>query len=248
MQNMLYNKEFLLKLDKCKNKTIYARITSLQFDETPLESIEGRVTGGSINIDGTSALRRTCSLTMIAQNFNYTDYYWGLKTKFKLEIGVQNTIDDSMPDIIWFKQGIFLITGFNTSRNTNNFTISISGKDKMCLLNGEIGGSLDATVDFGTIEEETSDGETWVIRKIPIKDIIRNAVHVYAGEPYWNIIINDLNDYGLELLEYRYDIPMYLYRNINDNIFDKEDINIKKIKSILIDLIKQHRNMLFFVI
>jgi hypothetical protein len=117
-----------------------------------------------------------------------------------------------MPEVIWFDQGIYLITSFNTSHSTSSFTISISGKDKMCLLNGEIGGTLESMVDFGTIEEEDQYG-VWNIRKIPIQEIIRNAVHTYAGEPYWNIIINDLDTYGLELLEYRYDTPMYLYRD-----------------------------------
>lgn len=217
---MLYDKDFLQKLDKSKNKIIYARITSLKFDESPIEMIEGRVTGGSINIDGASAVRRTCSLTMVAQDFDYNDYYWGLNTKFKLQIGVQNMVDPDMPDVIWFDEGIYLITSFNTSRSTNNFTISINGKDKMCLLNGEVGGSLEASVDFGCIEEEDKNG-TWTIRKIPIQEIIRNAVHTYAGEPYWNIVINDLDTYGLELLEYRYDTPMYLYRGPNkgDDIF-----------------------------
>lgn len=217
---MLYDKEFLLKLDKSKNKTIYARITALQFNESPIEYIEGRVTGGSINIDGASAVRRTCSLTMVAQDFDYNDYYWGLNTKFKLQVGVQNLVDSTMPDIIWFDQGIYLITSFNTSRSTNNFTISISGKDKMCLLNGEVGGSLESSVDFGTIEEEDARG-VWTIRSLPIQEIIRNAVHTYAGEPYWNIVINDLDTYGLELLEYRYDTPMYLYRNpgVDNNVF-----------------------------
>lgn len=216
---MLYDKEFLLQLDKSKNKTIYARITALKFNESPIEYIEGRVTGGSINIDGASAVRRSCSLTLVAQDFNYNDYYWGLNTKFKLEIGLQNLIDPTYPDIIWFNQGIYLITSFNTSRSVSNFTISINGKDKMCLLNGEVSGSLESSVDFGTIEEESADG-VWTIRKIPIPEIIRNAVHTYAGEPYWNIIINDLETYGLELLEYRYDIPMYLYRNPKTNVFD----------------------------
>ena len=82
MQISLYDKDFLLKLDKSKDKTIYARITALQFNESPLETIEGRVTQGSINIDGTSAVRRSCSLTIVAQDFNYSDYYWGLNTKF----------------------------------------------------------------------------------------------------------------------------------------------------------------------
>jgi hypothetical protein len=151
-------------------------------------------------------------LTIAAPDFNYNDYYWGLNTKFKLEIGVENNIDPFYPEIIWFKQGIYLITSFNTSRNATTFNITIQGKDKMCLLNGEVGGSLASSVDFGTIEEEDANG-TWTIRKVAIQDIIKNAVHTYAGEPYHNIIINDLDTYGLELLEYRYDnAPMYLYR------------------------------------
>ena len=99
---MLYEKEFLLELDRWKHKTIYARITSLRLDETPIELIEGRVTGGSINLDGTSALRRTCSLSMTAENFNHSSYIWGLNTKFKLEVGVKNFINSAYPDIIWF--------------------------------------------------------------------------------------------------------------------------------------------------
>jgi hypothetical protein len=62
---MLYNKDFLLKLDKSQNKILYARITSLQFNESPIETIEGRITQGSINIDGSSAVRRSCSLSLI---------------------------------------------------------------------------------------------------------------------------------------------------------------------------------------
>ena len=215
---MKYNsdyKSFLLDLDQEKNKVIYARITLLTFAEAPIERVEGRVTQGSINIDGASAVRRSCSLTLVAQEY---DYKWELNTKFKLEIGVENRINSNYPDIIWFPQGIYVLTSFNTSKTVNNFSISIQGKDKMCLLNGEIGGSLESSIDFGAIEEENADGE-WVIRKLTIIEIIRNMVHTYGGEPYHNIIINDLDTYGLELLEYRYDTPMYLYRKSNSYIY-----------------------------
>ena len=216
---MLYDKNFLLKLDKCKNKIIYARITALTFDENPIQSIEGRVTQGSINIDGASAVRRTCSLTIVGQDFDYNDYYWGLSTKFKLEVGVQNTVDSSYPDIIWFKQGIYLITTFNTSRSTNNFSISISGKDKMCLLNGEVSGAFEASIDFGQIEEQTLDN-TWTIKKITIPEIIKNLVHTYGKEPLHNIVINDLDIYGKELLEYRLEIPAYIYKTVSQTTFN----------------------------
>ena len=208
---MQYNKEFLLKLDKDRRKTIYARITALQFDESPIETVEGRVTQGSINIDGSSAVRRSCSLTIVSQEYDYSNYLWGLNTKFKLEIGLQNNVDSSMPEVIWFKQGIYLLTSLNTSSSSNNFTMSLSGKDKMCLLNGEVSGSFESSIDFGTIEEKDSEGNIR-LKKIPIPEIIRNMIHQYAGEPYHKIIINDLDTLGLELLEYRYDKPMYLYR------------------------------------
>ena len=224
---MFYDKDFLLQLDKTKNKIIYARITALTFDERPIETIEGRITQGSINVDGDAAVRRTCSLTMVADKFDYQNYYWGINTKFKLEVGVANFINPIYPDIIWFKQGIYVFTSFNTSRSSNSFTISLQGKDKMCLLNGEVGGSLESSIDFGVIEEETADG-VWQITPIPVYQIIRNAVHTYAGEPYHNIIINNLEDYGLELLEYRYDTPMYLYRTTDSSIFANIFLNGNK--------------------
>jgi hypothetical protein len=83
---------------------------------------------------------------------NINDFYWGLTNKFKLEIGLKNTINSNYPDIIWFPQGIYIITGFNTAISTNNYTITINGKDKMCMLNGDIGGALPASVDFGKMD------------------------------------------------------------------------------------------------
>jgi hypothetical protein len=62
---MLYDSEFLKKLDENRTKTTYAKIIALSLNEDPLETIEGRITQGSINLDGDSAVRRTCSLTMI---------------------------------------------------------------------------------------------------------------------------------------------------------------------------------------
>ena len=213
-----YDENFLIKLSQSRDRTIYGRIIALNFDEEPLDSVEGRITQGSINVDGNSAIRRTCSLSLVAQNFKFNDYYWGLHTKFKLEVGLKNTIDSRYPEIIWFPQGIYLITSFNMNRTTNNFTIQISGKDKMALLNGEIGGSIEGRTDFGVIEEENQNG-IWEIKKIPIYDIIKNMVHVYAKEPYHNIFIKDLDINGLELLQYNYDDPIYLYRETNSNIY-----------------------------
>ena len=269
MKNPLIDKDFLYALDQYQHKELYARIIALTFDERPLETIEGRVTSGSINIDGNSAVRRTCNLTLIAKDVNITDFYWGVSNKFILEIGVKNFINSDYPDIIWFKQGIYVISTFNSSLNQSNYTISIGGKDKMCLLNGDIGGSLPASIDFGVMDEiedvytkvEFKDfidykanqyyicvdtvndkyelstdaydsdnvyySKDSIIKKIqlPLKDIILNAVHVYGKEQYKNIIINDLDECGLELLQYRGDKDLYLLYDEDASIYDQMTIN-----------------------
>lgn len=213
---MNYSEKFLRELDTYPHRVVYAKVIALDWDENPLEQIEGKITnGGSINLDGSSSVRRTCSFSLLSDEVDIHDFYWGYKTKIRVLIGLENFIDDSYPDIVWFEQGIFVITSFSCQWSTSGYTISITAKDKMCLINGDVGGAMPAQTQFDCIEEETEDGE-WVITKFAIKDIIRDSLHQYAGEPLHNIIINDLDDLGLELLEYRYDTPLYLYRHPND--------------------------------
>lgn len=211
MASELYDKVFLKQLDEYPIREIYARVISLNKDEFPLDDITGRVTGGSINLDGDSAVRRTCSINMIGDNVEIRDYYWGLKNKFKLEIGMKNFIDSKYPDIIWFPQGVYLITSFNVAQSATGYNISISGKDKMALLNGEISGKIHANSSRFDIIEEYDKTDKRIETKIPVKEIIRELIHQYGNESLQKIIINDIDDYGLELLEYRGKQNMYLY-------------------------------------
>ena len=217
MKNPMLDIEFLKRLDEDREREVYAKIIALTFDEDPTEEITGKVTQGSINIDGDSAVRRSCSVSLVAKDVNINEFYWGLNTKFKLYIGLKNHIDPQYEDIIWFKQGTFLINSFNTSLSTNNYTISISGRDKMCLLNGDIGGMIKSlSAQFDSIEEVDDYGNV-TLYKYPIKEIVREAVHQYAGEPYHNIIIDNLDDEGFELMEYRGDVTMYMMINNDTN-------------------------------
>ena len=154
---MQYDKEFLKALDYHREKTTYVRITALSNDEYPREEILGRATGGSVNVDGASAVRRSCSLSLLALETDaiLTEPYWCYDNKFKLEIGLKNNIDTRYPDIIWFEMGIYIITNFSASKSTTGLSISISGKDKMCRLNGEVSGNIMMSADLGTIETST---------------------------------------------------------------------------------------------
>ena len=221
----LFDADFLKKLDYHREREIYTRITALSIEDFPREEIVGRVTGGSINVDGASAVRRSCSLTLLAldQDTLVTDTYWCYDNKFKVEIGLKNMVDPAYPDIIWFNMGIYIITSFSKSKNTNNLTISLSGKDKMCRLNGEVSGNIMMSTNFGVIEDvvqieeiDSKTGESTTtyhttVTKLPIYTIILNALKEYAQERQENIIINDLDQYGYELWEYRGDQPMYFF-------------------------------------
>jgi hypothetical protein len=82
-----------------RNRFTYVRITSLNMDELPIERVEGRITSGSVNIDGASAVRRTCSLGMVSDGTNINEYNWALNTKFFLEAGIA----DAQGKIVWYK-------------------------------------------------------------------------------------------------------------------------------------------------
>lgn len=257
MINPLNDKEFIKKLDQNHQREIYARIVSLTMDELPVEEISGKVSQGTISIDGTSAVRRSCSLTLIADRLNINEYYWSFTTKFKLYIGLKvpqdlkseyenhqtYTLDamsgrpilngevtlkyEEYPDIIWFPQGLYLITDFKYINNTNGTdNIYISGKDKMALLNGDIGGHLPHATDFGIEEIYTYDQATGkqVDKQeveLTIKQIVREMIHKYGNEPFHNIVVNDLDDNGLQLLDYKGKEDIYLFKNVNSGLYEQ---------------------------
>lgn len=201
MDRVLLDKAFLKQLDEWPQREVHVKLISLDFNENPRAEIQGYATGGSISVDGSSAVRRTCNITLITENQQINEFDWVLESKFKISIGLTNFLNKQYDNIIWFPQGTYVITSFGSSLNAQGFQINIQGKDKMCLLDGSIGGNIFAGHDFGKLEVD--HGDSIEFEPILVYDIIRNAIHEYALEPYENIIINDLEDCSVELLEYR---------------------------------------------
>lgn len=220
MNNFLLDEKFLEDLDNYKQRELYVKVLALTLEEDPIDEIQGRVTGGSISVDGNSKLRRSCSLNLISDRVNVNEYLWGLNTKIRVSIGMKNYIDPiKYGEIVWFPQGTFVLNSFSISINNTSSTIALQGKDKMCLLNGDIGGNLTALSYAFDIVEEENGYNSYYRKKLPLHYIIREAVHTFANEPYHNIIINDLDEWGLELLTYRGEEPMYFVYSV-----EREDI------------------------
>ena len=75
MKDPMLDEEFLKELDLYPHKFIWAKIIALNWDEYPMEEITGKITSGSINVDGTSAVRRTCNLSLVANDVDINNFY-----------------------------------------------------------------------------------------------------------------------------------------------------------------------------
>ena len=153
----LKDASFLRKLDLENIKTFYVKILVLDKNELPLRAIEGRVSTGSISIDGSSSIRRSGSITFLAEekdnDLTDVDNLLSMNKKIKILIGIENNIDEHYDKIIWFKQGIFVITNPSISHNMQGVTINLQFKDKMCLMNGECGGNLPTSITFNEYDQ-----------------------------------------------------------------------------------------------
>lgn len=150
--NLLKDASFLHKLSLENIKVYYAKILILDRNEQPIRAIEGRISAGSISLNGNSNVRRTGNITFLAEetenDLTDIDNLLSMNKKINIFIGIENNIDDIHDKIIWFKQGIFVITQPSLQHNSSGVIISLQFKDKMCLLNGECGGGLPTSVTF----------------------------------------------------------------------------------------------------
>jgi len=95
----LTDSNFLKNVNQMHIKEQYAKITILNWNEDPIEEIQGIVTGGNLNIDGKSSMRRTCNLSVFvaedtSTNVTDIDNLFSLNKKMYLEIGYLNITDE----------------------------------------------------------------------------------------------------------------------------------------------------------
>lgn len=210
----LQNEQFLKEVDNMSIREQYVKITVLEFfSENPIQEIQGRVSTGSMTVDGKSAIRRTCNLTIISQEpeNNLTDLnnLFAMNKKCSIEVGLKNFTNQYKDyDIIWFPLGVYTFKNPNLAHSTTGLTISLTLVDKMAFLNGEAGGTIAASVTLD--EEETYDeyGQP-VINKPIISKIIRELVNHFGGEQLGRILINDVPSKIKQVMKWIGRTPLY---------------------------------------
>lgn len=226
MRDFLNDKIFLDKLDHLKIKEQLIKLTILSWSEESICEIQGKALSGSLNIDGSSSMRRTGNLVVYAdKKFNdltNLNNDIAINRKVKIELGIRNIVpkeeagyfneygtyieriinyQDLYGDVVWFPLGTFVIFNPNISYSLEGVTISLTLQDKMCLLNGNAGGVIPAAVTFSESEYVDDDGNT-VIEHPTIYQIIEELVNHFGEEKLANILITDLSETVKQVVKY----------------------------------------------
>ena len=214
--------DFLLKVQKQRIREEFVKIVILDWLEHPIKEIQGIVSGGSLSLNGKSAIRRTCTLNAVLADNQFTNItdaknLFSINKKIYLEIGIKNSTEEYTEyDIIWFPQGTFVMQNPSLSDSLSGLTLSMQLKDKMCLLNGECGGTLPASTQFDKYETINANGEL-IVTQPTIDQIIREAVNHFGGEQLSKIIISDIDKKLKAVMRWLGNEPVYLYQNGNSH-------------------------------
>lgn len=217
MANFLNDRTFLLKVNRNKVKEYHAAVMCLDFEtEKPIARLEGKVISGNISIAANSHTRRTATLSVIFDRttYNIADVLnlIAIDKKISLSIGITNPFFHTdeyrqYGEILWFKQGVFVITKANSSISTSSMTVSVNLSDKMCLLDGTCGGTLPASTSFHDRIIIDAEGNTTTEYPI-IRDIIKECVHHFGQEHFSRISIEDVPSTGRIVMEYTGSTPI----------------------------------------
>ena len=208
-------RNFLSKLNDLVIQKQYVRITLLNWEEEPLKEISGQITSGSITKDGSSAMRTTGNMTA---TFSAGDYDvesaqmdFALNKKIYIEIGLRNDTDE-YPEypILWFPQGVFFIGSFSITSTVGGVNITLSLKDKMAGLNGDVGGKFSSTTILDTVDDIDDEGN-YSSQKVLLYDLIMELVNHFGGEPLNNIVIEDVDLQIKRIMKWNGDTPLYIW-------------------------------------
>lgn len=134
-----------------KNQTVRPRfkLSILYQDESFREDITKYLIdgSGSLQIQYAQGQRRSLNFTLDNSNGQFTPMdangkIW-INTKFKLELGIEL----ESGDVVWNSAGIFVIGNPSVIRDGGQKTIDIQCYDKFALLDGTLGGILEATYE-----------------------------------------------------------------------------------------------------
>lgn len=117
-------------------RNFYVKINLLDFNYAIVDSLEGNIISGNVNVDANSDLRRTCNLTFVVTGSTFLIQPGGeiwLDKLVQLFVGVE---DIRTAEVSWTNLGIFLINQPTYTYDATTKTMQFQGVDLMAKLTG----------------------------------------------------------------------------------------------------------------
>ena len=88
----MLNKQIKEQIDNMPIRELYVKLELLNWQEQNIKEIQGVLTGGNVNVNGDSSVRRTCTFNFVSADDKEIEQYIQLNTKFRLFVGLKNRL------------------------------------------------------------------------------------------------------------------------------------------------------------
>ena len=130
---------------KQNGRIIHTKINVLNFDLQVVSEISGVVLEGSTyNIDATSDIRRTCSISLVPKDNSFNVEYGGklwMDKYVQVFVGIEDVSNNN--EVVYSNLGLYLVNNPDQVYDATNNTITINGIDLMAKITGMRNGYLE---------------------------------------------------------------------------------------------------------
>ncbi len=189
-------------------RNTYLKINLLNFDYLTVDSLEGNVISGNVQINADSDIRRTCDISLVVTDSSFDVQAGGeiwIDKLIQIFVGVENS---HTSEIEWTNMGIYLINQPSYQYEAATHTLTFSGVDLMSRMTGLRNGYL-----------------IGVTYKIPMGNNIREVIiAILAENGFKKYVVSECYNTNGDIQEVPYDMEYEMGSSWYDMLSGLRDI------------------------
>lgn len=189
-------------------RNTYLKINLLNFDYLTVDSLEGNVISGNVQINADSDIRRTCDISLVVTDSSFDVQAGGeiwIDKLIQIFVGVENS---HTSEIEWTNMGIYLINQPSYQYEAATHTLTFSGVDLMSRMTGLRNGYL-----------------IGVTYKIPMGNNIREVIiAILAENGFKKYVVSECYNTNGDIQDVPYDMEYEMGSSWYDMLSDLRDI------------------------
>lgn len=189
-------------------RNTYLKINLLNFDYLTVDSLEGNVISGNVQINADSDIRRTCDISLVVTDSSFDVQAGGeiwIDKLIQIFVGVENS---HTSEIEWTNMGIYLINQPSYQYEAATHTLTFSGVDLMSRMTGLRNGYL-----------------IGVTYKIPMGNNIREVIiAILAENGFKKYVVSECYNTNGDIQDVPYDMEYEMGSSWYDMLSDLRNI------------------------